>query len=67
VPSTLSDAGRHELLALAGTLMSQLDSSRVQVLVRFAEAEVAEAPASGVVPRGAAQPLADAGPQADVA
>ncbi len=67
VPSTLSDAGRHELLALAGTLMSQLDSSRVQVLVRFADAEKVEAPASGVVRRVPAQPLAYAGPQADVA
>lgn len=64
VPASVSDAGRHELLALAGTLTSQLDSHHVQVLVRFAE--VAEPPASGVVRRAAPQPRF-AGPAADVA
>ncbi len=65
VPSTVSDAGRHELLALAGTLTSQLDSSHVQVLVRFAPTQEREAPVSGVVRRAAAP--AYAGPAANVA
>ncbi len=65
VPCSVSDEGRHELMALAGTLTAQLDSSRVEVLVRFAENSV-EAPASGVL-RRAGQGLQYAGPTADVA
>jgi hypothetical protein len=36
-PSTLSDDGRHELLAIAGTLAMQLHGAPVEVFVRFAE------------------------------
>jgi len=36
-PSTLSDTGRHELLAIAGTLTTQLAGTPVEVFVRFLE------------------------------
>jgi hypothetical protein len=36
-PSTVSDDGRHELLAIAGTLTTQLAGTRVEVSVRFLE------------------------------
>lgn len=38
-PSTLSDTGRHELLAIAGALTSQLAGTPVEVFVRFLEAK----------------------------
>ena len=37
-PSTLSDGGRHELMAIAGTLTAQLRGTRVEVSVRFIDA-----------------------------
>lgn len=66
VPSTLSEDGRHELLALAGTLTSQLDGSDVEVLLRFVQVAEESPPASGVLRRAVARP-ALAGPTADVA
>jgi len=36
-PNTLSDAGRHELLAIVGTLTTQLVGTPVEVFVRFLE------------------------------
>jgi hypothetical protein len=45
-PKSLSDEGRHELMAIVGTLTSQLHGTPVEVSVRFAPAE--SSPRSGV-------------------
>ena len=51
-PAHLSDADRHDLLALAGTLTTLLQGSGVTIAVRFGEAAPERArPASGLLAR----------------